>query len=449
MKSRRILLIDDDPGLLRLVSLRLEAAGYTVDTATDGNEGLARIANKRPHLVITDLRMDGMDGLTLFRELHRDNPSIPVIILTAHGSIPEAVQATRDGAFAFLTKPFDGKQLLTQIERALAISPSANGADADDGAWREGILTCSRAMEELLAQAKLVATTDTSVMIRGESGTGKELLARAIHRASARAEGPFVTVNCAAIPEALLESELFGHVRGAFTGATRDHTGLFQQAHEGTLFLDEIGDMPLGLQAKVLRVVQDGDVRPVGSTRTLSVNARLVCATHRNLEEAVHSGEFREDLYYRLNVVELVLPPLSERREDVPLIARHLLDELARRNRRAAASFAPEAMELLVQSEWPGNIRQLRNVIEHAFVLSASSLVSAGHLRRVLREQPQAFPALDQARDHFERDYLVRLLKVTGGNVSQAARLASRNRTDFYRLLQKHGIEPSGFKPAP
>ena len=331
------------------MSLRLSAAGYSVLTAESGAQALAQLAVARPRLVITDLRMEGMDGMALFERIHGAMPTLPVIILTAHGTIPDAVAATQRGVFSFLTKPFDGKDLLAQVEQALKLSGGTDTGAAPE-AWHAAIVTRSQRMEEVLRQAKLVAGSDASVLIFGDSGSGKELLAQAIHLASPRAKGPFMAVNCAAIPEHLLESELFGHAKGAFSGAIYAHRGLFQAAQGGTLFLDEIGDMPLALQAKLLRALQDRSVRPVGSTEMVPINVRIISATHRDLSESIRSGAFRPDLYYRLNVVSLALPPLSERREDIPLLCAHFVEQLAARYSKPARTFAPDAMELLVNA---------------------------------------------------------------------------------------------------
>lgn len=442
----QILLVDDDRDLLKLISLRLSAAGYAVQTAESGAQALAQLAVARPRVVITDLRMEGMDGMALFDRIHAVMPTLPVIILTAHGTIPDAVTATRRGVFSFLTKPFDGKDLLAQVEQALKFSGGMETAGGVPEAWRAAIVTRSQRMEEVLRQAKLVAGSDASVLIFGESGSGKELLAQAIHLASARSKGPFMAVNCAAIPEHLLESELFGHAKGAFSGAIYAHRGLFQAAQGGTLFLDEIGDMPLALQAKLLRALQDRSVRPVGSTEMVPIDVRIISATHRDLSESIRVGGFRPDLYYRLNVVSLALPPLSERREDIPLLCAHFVEQLAGRYSKPARTFSPDAMELLVNASWPGNVRQLLNVVEQTVALSTSPVVPASLVQQALHDDNTMMVSLDEARRAFEHDYLVRLLRATEGNVTQAARMAQRNRTEFYKLLQRHDLTPSLFK---
>jgi two-component system response regulator GlrR len=444
-----VLLVDDDPDLLRLLSIRLQGAGYGVTAVESGEAALSQLAVASPDVVITDLRMGGMDGMALFESLQKKNPALPVIILTAHGTIPDAVDATQRGVFGYITKPFDGKALLTQVEKALQVSGSraiTSGSPAEGG-WREEIITRSPEMEAILGKARLVASSDASVMIFGESGTGKELLSRAIHRASPRAAQPFVAVNCGAIPEQLLESELFGHTKGAFTGAASEYKGLFQAAGRGTVFLDEIGDMPLALQVKLLRVLQEKEVRPIGSTQSVKVDVRIISATHRNLEEAIKAGTFREDLYYRLHVVALSLPALSQRREDIPVLAAHFLKNLASRYGKTLNGFAQDALEVLVKHSWPGNVRELYNVIEQAVALSTTSIVTPAQLETAIRGDTGDLSSFESARFDFERDYLAKLLKITNGNVTQAARLAKRNRTEFYKLLQRHHLNPSMFKP--
>jgi two-component system response regulator GlrR len=442
VSARRVLVVDDDANLLRLLALRLEKEGFDVSEASSAEGALAILASKVPDLVITDMRMGGMDGLALFEAVNRRHPSLPVIILTAHGNIPDAVDATRRGVFSYLTKPVEARALMAEVERALAFASWPE----DDHEWHSGIVTRNPSMLRVLAESRLVAQGDAPVLLCGESGTGKELLAHAIHRASARRDGPFVALNCGALPEALLESELFGHVKGAFTGAVRDHKGLFQSSHGGTIFLDEIGDMPVGLQVKLLRVLQEREVRPVGSTSAIKVDARVISATHRDLRAEQAAGRFREDLYYRLNVVSIALPALAERRDDIPLLANHFLVELSRRYGKPTRAFAPEAMACLVGASWKGNIRQLQNAIEKCVALCPTQIVPAALVARALEGPGDDLASFDEARASFERDYLSQLLRITDGNVSQAARLAKRNRSDFYSLLNRHELDPAAFK---
>lgn len=440
-----VLLVDDETDLLRLWRLRLESSGYAVVTAESGEEALAAFAAHKPDVVLTDLRMPGIDGMALFEALRQYNKSIPVIIITAHGSIPEAVEATRQGVFSFLTKPLEGATLVGEVEKALALSAGGDRFEKRD-AWRQDIICQSPVMEELLSRAKLVAETDSTVLLRGESGTGKELLAIALHKASHYRNGPFIPVNCTAIPESLLESELFGHVKGSFTGAVKSYAGLFQSAHNGTLFLDEIGDMPLHIQVKLLRVLQDRQIRPVGSPQPVPVNVRIISATHRNLEEAIRDNTFREDLFYRLNVVSLELPPLHRRKEDIPLLAEHFIDLLREKGDGRMKRFTPEAMQVLVEAPWPGNVRQLYNVVENAMALATSPLISEDLLHDAIKQHQKKILPFSEAKRQFEQQYLIQLLQTTQGNVSQAARLAQRNRTDFYKLLNRHHIVPSLYK---
>ncbi|MBX9629367.1 MAG: sigma 54-interacting transcriptional regulator [Burkholderiales bacterium] len=423
--------------------MRLSKDGYAAIPVESGAEALARLDVSNVDLVLTDLRMTGMDGLALFDEVARRHAGLPVIIMTAHGNVPDAVTATRRGVFAFVQKPFEAAAMLAEVERALASSGFVAGADE---AWRAEIVTRSPAMAALLREAKLVAGTDASVLIHGKSGTGKELLARALHRASARAGGPFIAVNCGAMPEQLLESELFGHVKGAFTGAARDHDGLFRAADGGTLLLDEIGDMPLSLQVKLLRAVQERRVRPVGAVQDLAVDVRLITATHRDLEAEVRAGRFREDLYYRVNVVTLGLPTLAERREDIPVLATRFLRGVASRYGRPVRGFSPDSMELLMAAPWPGNVRQLHNAIEKAVALCTEPIVPTALMERILATPVEPLTSLDTAKQAFERDYVVQLLKQTRGNVTEAARLAQRNRSEFYALLRRHSLDPKQFK---
>ncbi|HEX7417535.1 MAG TPA: sigma 54-interacting transcriptional regulator [Steroidobacteraceae bacterium] len=440
-RKARILVVDDDPGLLRLLTIRLRAENYDVESVESGVAALSAARRFRPDLVVTDLRMDHMDGIGLLKELQSRWPGLKVIILTAHGTIPDAVQATQMGAFGFLTKPVDKQELLDQVQKALRIS----GFMESDQDWRSEIITRSSVMEEKLAQAYMVAGTDARVLITGESGTGKELLARAIHKASPRRNKPFVAINCSAMAENLLESELFGHEKGSFTGAIRAHRGLFHVADGGTLLLDEIGDMALRLQVKLLRVLQENVIRPIGTTESIPVNVRVISATHRDLQQLMTSGEFREDLYYRLNVVHIDMPSLGKRREDIPLLVAHFLQHIAKES-GVRKIYAPEAVELLATADWPGNIRQLSNVVRQNVALSQTPIIPVELVQQSLGGAPGHLPSFDEARDEFTRSYLSQILQITGGNVSQAARLAKRNRTDFYKLLGRHQLTPEDFK---
>lgn len=437
--SAHILLVDDDTSLLKLLSLRLTSSGYTVTCADSGSQALKQL-DDTVDLILTDLRMEGMDGLELFNQVQKRRPELPVVIITAHGSIPDAVKATQDGVYGFLTKPIDREQLLDTIEAALSGSPSS----PDD--WSKEIVTRSGTMTDLLEQAERVSHSTVSVLVSGASGSGKELLARAIHKASPRRNHPFVAINCGALPEQLLESELFGHVKGAFTGAVNRHEGLFQAANGGTLFLDEIGDMPMPLQVKLLRVLQERQVRPVGSTESISVDVRVISATHRDLEKAMQENDFREDLYYRLNVVNLCLPPLRERPEDIPLLARYFVERAAERHNNKVKGLSPAALTLLAQMAWPGNVRQLENVIEQVTALSTTPIISEGVVAQALSNQDHVLPTFNDARAEFEKRYLIKVMQITEGNASQAARIAGRNRTDFYKLLNKYELEPAQFK---
>lgn len=447
MQTPNILVVDDDKDILKLISMRLNAAGYATVTANNGAEAMSAIMLQRPDLVISDLRMPAMDGMALLDAIQQSHPSLPVIMLTAHGSIPDAVNATQRGVFGFLTKPFDSQALLQQVASALRLNGTQAQADSsEDNSWRANILTRSSVMESLLGQAKLVANTDASVFIQGESGSGKELLARAIHRYSARSAKPFVAINCGAIPENLLESELFGHNKGAFTGAINNHVGLFQSAEGGTLFLDEIGDMPQALQVKVLRALQERVIRPVGSTTNIPIDLRLISATHRNLVNEMKEGRFREDLFYRINVVSLEIPSLANRREDVSLLANHFLHIFSDKYKKKLHSFAPDALEMLITAPWPGNVRQLQNIVEQTVVLATTQVIPINLVQKALQEGANTVIPLDVARQQFEFNYLINILKTTQGNVTQAAKLAQRNRTEFYRLLERHHIQASTFK---
>jgi DNA-binding NtrC family response regulator len=436
----KVLLVDDDPGLLRLLGIRLNAIGYDVDTVDSGERALGRLPVFQPQVVITDLRMDGMDGMALFEVIHEQQPTLPVIILTAHGTIPDAVEATHRGIFGYLTKPFDSKELLECVAKALRVSgePQVEDVVARDDEWRHGIITRSAEMEALLRRARLVARSEASILIQSESGTGKELLAKAIHKGSMRTEKPFVAVNCTAIPESLLESELFGHGKGSFTGATREHKGLFQTAQGGTLFLDEIGDLSPAVQCKLLRFLQEREFTRVGGGSSIKVDVRIIAATNKNLEELVKDRTFRQDLYYRVNVISLYLPPLRERREDIPLLAEHFLRARLEDEDRPPQSFSKEAMDILTQYHWPGNVRELENAVERAMVWSRGATIVPEHFpaslradsrTECLRDQTLAGRlSLEQAVREFEREMILDALKRTNYVQTQASALLGISR---------------------
>tara|TARA_Y100001970_G_scaffold294345_1_gene451121 strand:+ start:14784 stop:16124 length:1341 start_codon:yes stop_codon:yes gene_type:complete len=437
----QLLLVDDDKSLLRLLTIRLEGEGYQVTAVEDGQSALKKLQNDSYDVVLSDLRMPGLDGLSLFEEIMGIRKDIPVILMTAHGTIADAVSATQRGVFGFLPKPVDHDELRTLLQKALSQSQAAQPGD-----WAKDIITRSPDMLNVLDQAYRIAQREVSVLISGASGTGKELLANAIHKASNRNNKPFVAINCGALPENLLESELFGHAKGAFTGAVSAHPGLFREADGGTLFLDEIGDMPMTLQVKLLRALQERQIRPVGSSKHVDIDVRIISATHKDLHKEMEEGTFREDLYYRLNVVNLKLPSLKARSEDIPLLARSLLQQSAQRHGVNVSQFSDDAMQQLVTSSWPGNVRQLVNVVEQCVALTQTPVIPLHLVEQALSATKQSWPTLTEARDAFEQQYLFKLLKMTDGNVTRAAELAGRNRTDMHKLMKKHELDAADFR---
>ena len=436
-----LLLVDDDKSLLRLLTIRLEGEGYEVTAVEDGQSALRKLQNDNYDVVLSDLRMPGLDGLSLFEEIMGIRKDIPVILMTAHGTIADAVAATQRGVFGFLPKPVDHDELRALLQKALSQSQAAQPGD-----WAKDIITRSPEMLNVLDQAFRIAQREVSVLISGASGTGKELLANAIHKASNRSDKPFVAINCGALPENLLESELFGHAKGAFTGAVAAHPGLFREADGGTLFLDEIGDMPMTLQVKLLRALQERQIRPVGRSKHVDIDVRIISATHKDLHKEMEEGTFREDLYYRLNVVNLKLPSLKSRSEDIPLLARSLLQQSAQRHGVNVSQFSDDAMQQLVTSSWPGNVRQLVNVVEQCVALTQTPVIPLHLVEQALSATKQSWPTLTEARDAFEQQYLHKLLKMTDGNVTRAAELAGRNRTDMHKLMKKHELDAADFR---
>ncbi|MCP9463222.1 MAG: sigma-54 dependent transcriptional regulator [Nitrospira sp.] len=448
MDQEHLLVVDDDEGLLQLLKMRLTAMGFRVTPCTRGAEAIEAAKKNLFDLVITDLRLRGEDGLDLTEELLRIHPGLPVIILTAHGSIPNAVEAMQRGAFGYLTKPFDDKDLKASIEKALSQQRMSREIQRLKSLVKElygmeNVVARSPAMQRLFQQIAQVADSDATILLFGETGTGKEVMARVIHANSRRSKGPFVALNCAAIPETLFESELFGHVKGAFTSAHGAKRGLFQMANGGTLFLDEIAEMPLAMQAKLLRAVQEREVREVGAETATKVDVRIIAATNKDLGEAVKNGRFRNDLYYRISVVPLFIPPLRERRDDIPLLAQHFLQLSAKRANKDIKGFTPAALHRLMVNPWLGNVRELENVIEKAVVMSRQDMITPDLLPSVAVSPEAPLKPLTEAREEFERTYLKNLLQLTGGNISRAAQFAGRYRADFYKMLKKYGLHPS------
>ncbi len=454
MPGEKILVVDDDQGLLTLMKVRLESAGYKAALAGGGEQALALAQEEIYDMAIVDLKLDGMNGMNLLEKLLLLHPHLPVIILTAHGSIASAVEATKKGAYDYLTKPFDPKDLLHRIEKALEVRRLRGEVEQLRSLVREryhpdNIVASSAKMHHVLGQVAQIATSDSTVCLYGESGTGKELIAKSIHAMSRRARGPFIAINCGAIPEGLLENELFGHVKGAYTGADQAQRGLLRQADGGTLFLDEIAELPPALQVKFLRVLQEQEFYPLGAGQPTKVDFRLIAATNQDLWEAVGRGRFREDLYYRVHVIPITLPPLRERQEDIPLLAHHFLRQFSRVMQKEVEGFAPEAMQQLLLYSWPGNVRELANVVERAVVLATHGLITSDLLllgRPSVQPTKSPLPLFKEARAAFERAYLIQILTATRGNVSRAAELSGRHRAELYKLLRKYGLDPSTFK---
>ena len=467
----RVLVVDDDRPLVELLAMRLEANGYDVLQAYGAVAGLARVGRDRVDAVLLDLRLGDGDGLEVLTRIFERAPHMPVIILTAHGSIETAVECMRRGAYGFLTKPFHDHELLQKVAHAVESSILRRQVaglrrlvgGGDDG----GIVGSSQAIDRVRALIERLGPTDATVLVLGESGTGKELVARSLHAVSPRRDRPFVAVNCAALPPDLLESTLFGHVKGAFTGASADREGLFGAAHRGTLFLDEIGEASPMVQARLLRVLQERSYTRVGSNKEEKADVRVITATNRDLRAEVAERRFREDLFFRLHVVPIHAPPLRARADDVTLLAGVFLDRSAARHGMPAPALSPEALAAMRDHPWPGNVRELANVMEAAVLLAVDGVVRPEHLTlqgpaerdearardgaaivsaAELRDPSKPLPTLREARDAFERAYLEAVLERAQGNVTHAAKMAGRNRTDFYDLLGRHGVSPTDYK---
>ena len=460
--SRRVLIVDDEKNIRRTFKMVLESEGFDVSVAETGEEALEIFQKEKPDAVVLDVKLPGIDGIETLRRIKKQEPELPVIMISGHGTIATAVDATRSGAFDFVEKPLSKERLLVAIRNALKVQSLGREVRALRARDRKRHLMVGESppVQAIREQIEQVAPTGARILITGESGTGKELVARAVHEASDRAKSPFVKVNCAAIPEELIESELFGAVKGAYTGSTQSRDGKFLQADKGTLFLDEIGDMSLKAQAKVLRALQEGDIERVGGNATIHVDVRVLAATNKDLPAEVRAGAFREDLYFRLNVVPVHVPPLRERREDIPLLAEHFLGAYLDENGLPQRQFAPEALQLLGSLPWPGNIRELGNAVERLAILSAGSVIGPEDLARcgvggdITLETNGALPetglfepsavmaagGLVAARQNFEKQCITSALAEAGGNVSQAARLLGIDRTNLHKKIQSYGL---------
>ena len=450
MADSKILVVDDDRNLLDLIRMRLEASGYEVFSADHENKAKEIAIKEIFDVAIIDLQLVEQDGLQLMEELHLIQPEMPTVILTAHGSIESAVEAMKRGAFTYLTKPFDSRELILQIERARERSQLTTEINRLKELLEEkfnfaNIIAKSEPMRNVLDQVSQIASTESNVAIYGASGTGKELIAKAIHISSPRKNFPFQAINCAAIPESLLESELFGFEKGAFTGAVKTTKGLFSRADKGTVFLDEIGDMPLPIQAKLLRVLQERTFVPLGSNNHVAVDVRIIAATNKDLKEEVKRKTFREDLYYRIHVIPIHLPLLKDRKEDIPPLVGHFISKYRDLMGKKIKTITPAAMQKLMLHDWPGNVRELENTIEYAIAMTSSDTLTDDLILRTKTGQEELL-TLQEARAGFEKKYLQNLLKITGGNVSKAAELAGKYRADLYNLMKKYDIAPQDYK---
>jgi two-component system response regulator GlrR len=447
----QVLIVDDDASMQRMLRHRLEREGYGVHSAPNGEEGLEMIRKEVFNLIITDVRMPKLRGDELVRAVSHFNPNIPIIVMTAYGEVNEAVRLIQNGVYHYITKPFDVEDLVAKVKKALdkqITSSEARQVRTKIMSRRKSdyiVGTCPK-IEELLTQISIVAQNDVPVIIYGESGTGKELVARAIHYTGKRCERPFVVENCGAIPENLIENELFGHVKGAYTDARTDQKGLFEEAHGGTLFLDEIGELPMTLQVKFLRVLQDGEFKRIGSTRPIRVDVRVIAATNKDLIQAIAEKGFREDLFYRLNVIPVHIPPLRERKEDIPLLINHFLTDFNKELGKQVEGFSPAAIQKMMTYQWPGNIRELKNKVKQAMVLTRNNVITAEDLFFHVPVSSNKFQSFKEAKREFEKEYISQVLRICQGNISQAARLAKKDRKDFYDVMKKYGIQPEAFR---
>lgn len=453
MAGENILVVDDDKNMLEVLRFRLEAEGYNVSTTTNAKNALSMAKDELFDLALIDLKLavTGKDGIELMQDLNPISPEMPVIILTAHGTIETAVDAMKQGAYSYLTKPYDRQDLLLQIRKGLEKSSLSREirrlkALVGERYGFENIVSKSKKMQEVMEQVSRSAETESNVCIYGESGTGKELIAKSLHLLSSRKNKPFVAINCAAIPEGLLEGELFGHEKGAFTNALRQKKGFFAQANGGSILLDEISEMSESMQVKLLRILQEKQFYPLGGERPITVDVRIISATNKNLEDEVKKGNFREDLFYRVHVIPIYLSPLRERKEDIPLLVDHFITKFAKRMKKGISGISTPALQKLLSHSWPGNVRELRNTIEYAVAMTTHDVLDEDVILQAKPIEKDQLKPLKETKNEFERDYISNVLSLTGGNVSKAARLAGKHRPDFYDLLKKHNLKPTDFR---
>jgi two-component system response regulator GlrR len=447
----KILVVDDDNNILRVIKLRLEAEGYQVTTAGKAKVALELANDDVFDFALVDLKLNGTSGIQLMENLHQLYPEMPVIILTAFGTIESAVEAMRKGAYSYLTKPFNYDELLIQTKNCLEKTKLTKELKSLKKVVKnrfgfDSIIGRSQKMEEVLEQVTKAADSDSTIIIEGESGTGKELIAQTLHLASPRADRQFVAINCAAIPETLFESEMFGYEKGAFTGAVQNKEGLMIQAQGGTFFLDEISEMPLSMQVKLLRVMQEKEFFPVGGRNTIKMDIRFIATTNKNLKEEVKNGNFREDLFYRIHVIDIHLPPLRERQGDVPVLSHYFLDKLSKEMNKEITGFSAAALQKLMLHSWPGNVRELQNTVESAVAMATENIISDDLILPALKAEVNNLKPLKDAKENFEKNYLLQLIELTEGNMAQAARLAGKYRADLYDLLKKYDLKPSNFR---
>ncbi len=450
-KMEHILIVDDDLSLLKVLKMRLEAEKYKVTDVSSGSEALAAAGNIFFDMAIIDYQLKDETGIEVMASLNRIDPELPVIILTAYGTIEKAVSAIKKGAYSYLTKPFEDSELIHHVKQCLEKNKLTKEVKelrsmVSKKFGFENIIAKDQTMKAVLEKIVQAAATDSNILIEGESGTGKELAAKSIHVSGPRKHGPFIAINCAAIPESLFESELFGYKKGAFTGAANNKKGFLEQARNGTFFFDEISEIPVSVQAKLLRVLQENEFYPLGGNEKIKFEARIIAATNKKLSDEVSKGNFREDLYYRIHVIPITMPPLRERRECIPVLAHYFLNEFRQQMKKNVSHFSSAAMKKLVHAAWPGNVRELKNIVEYCVAMSKNPVISPELILLDPKEIHDELKPFKDAKLSFEKDYIMQLLRITKGNISLAAKLSGKYRADFYDLMKKCGLKAEDFR---